>query len=71
MKFTVLSTRRIKSPDLARAGKDDQWVIYRTETDQVDSVTVPAETFNADTLTLAVRQHEEKKAQIVGRTLET
>jgi len=47
------------------------WVIYRTETDTVDSVTVPAETFNTDTLTLAVRQHEEKKAQIVGRVLET
>ena len=71
MKFTVLSTRRIKSPDLARAGRDDMWVIYRTETDTVDSVTVPAETFNTDTLTLAVRQHEEKKAQIVGRVLET
>jgi hypothetical protein len=71
MKFTVLSSRRIKSPDLARAGKDDIWVIYRTETDQVDSVTLAAETFGPDTLVLAVRQHEELKARVVGHTLET
>jgi len=71
MKFTVLSTKRVKSPDLARAGKDDIWVIYRTDTDRVDSVTLPAETFSEQTLALAVRQHEEKTAQIVGKVLET
>jgi hypothetical protein len=71
VKFTVLSTRRIKSPDLARAGKDDMWVIYRTETDAVDSVTVPAESFGPNDLVLAVRQHEELKARVVGHTLET
>ena len=71
MKFTVLRTQRIKSPDLARAGKDDLWVIYTDEAGRIDTVTVPAETFSDQTLTLAVRQHEELKTRLVGRTLET
>jgi hypothetical protein len=71
VKFTVISTRRIKSPDLARAGKDDMWVIYRTETDTIDSVNVPVEGFGTDALVQAVRQHEELKARVVGHTLET
>jgi hypothetical protein len=71
MKFTIISTRNVKSPNLARAGKDDVLVIYRTETLTVDSVIVPAETYSKETVALAVRQNEEKKAQIVGHTLET
>jgi len=71
MRFTVLSTKRIMSPDLARAGKFDMWVTYRDEAGTIDTVTLPAETFSDQTLALAVRQHEEKKAQLIGRTLET
>jgi hypothetical protein len=70
MKFTVLSSKHVKSPDLARAGRDDIWVIYRTDTDTVDSVTLPAETYTEQTLVLAVRQHEDKKGQLIGKVLE-
>jgi hypothetical protein len=71
VKFTVLSAKRIMSPDLARAGRFDMWVTYRDDAGTVDTVTVPAEGFNDQALTLAVRQHEEKKGQLIGKVLET
>jgi hypothetical protein len=71
VKFTVVRSQRIKSPDLARAGKDDMWVLYRDEAGAIDSVTVPLEGFNEQALVLAVRQHEETKGRLQGRTLET
>jgi hypothetical protein len=71
VKFTVVRSQRIKSPDLARAGKDDLWVIYRDEAGNIDTVTVPAESFSDQALALAVRQHEELKTRLQGRTFET
>ncbi len=70
MKFTVVRAQTIKSPDLARAGKEDMWVIYSREDGSIDSVTLPTETFSDRTLAAAVRIHEDALGALRGKTLE-
>jgi len=70
VKFKVRDVRKVMSADPKRLGRWDRLVVFEAAGGVIDTVTIPDEEFNEETLRKAVAEALEERAGWLGREFE-
>ena len=65
--FTVIAVRDLASQDRARLGKRDKLVTFRLSDGTIDSLPLPAETFNQAAIVAAVKVYVTEHVKWTGQ----